>query len=188
MATAAAWAVPLIASVFSASQSNKQAKKQEKLAQQGIDAADPFRTYRPKYAQKLDEFMQNPLGVLDSTPTYKARLDAAARTMAAQGYTGSGNALVAAADAGASAYQQELNNLMTLSGAGVTPGGNYSSALQAQSNASDQRLSGYAGVINNLGAIVSSNNNPGTTTGTPVGPDAFSPTGPYSTGAIGGGP
>jgi len=81
---------------------------------------DPYAQYRPAAAQKLNTLMNDPNSI-QNLPEYQAQMQAASRTMAAQGYTGSGNALVAAANAGGQAYQQAFNNLAMLSGAGQSP-------------------------------------------------------------------
>lgn len=90
---------------------------------------DPYAQYRPQAAQQLNTLMQNPGSAVD-TSYGQAMQQGAARTMAAQGYTGSGNALVAAANAGGTAYQQEFNNLVTLSGAGQSPASAQAAANQ----------------------------------------------------------
>lgn len=135
---------------------SKQAKKQQKDAQnfarEQMEGLDPFAEHRPYYADRLKELADDPSKIKDFA-SYKARLQAAERTMAAQGYTGSGNALVAAADAGAAAYQQEFDNLAMLSGAGQGQGARasaYGTAAGAAGNANDNYLSGLAGVGNNL--------------------------------------
>lgn len=148
-------AIGLATSLFGANQAKKQAKKQEKLAQEGIKAMDPYGPYRAAAAKRLEALMADPSSI-KNTPSYAARLQAAERVMAAQGYTGSGNALVAAADAGMGAYQQEFSNLALLSGAGVQPGQGYGQALQSGQAGSDNILSGYVGVANNLTNLFSS--------------------------------
>jgi len=96
-------------------------------------------------------------------------MQAGQRQLAAQGYTGSGNALVEAAEASGQVYQQEFNNLAMLSGANANPGAGFGNAMQglagAQANAlnsrqagNDQRLSGTTGVVNNLADLASSFN------------------------------
>lgn len=152
MAAITAAAIGAGTAIYAAKQSSKQAKEANKLAQQGIAAADPFAQYRPQYAQKLDSLMANPDSIKD-TPEYKSRLEAAARQLAAQGYTGSGNAILEAANAGGAAFQQAFQNLSMLSGAGVAPGGGYDNALNAMQNGNDQKMSAYAGVANNIGNL-----------------------------------
>jgi len=92
-------------------------------------AYDPYSQYRPAAAQQLNALMKDPSSAVNSGYGL-AEQQAASRTMAAQGYTGSGNALVAAAQAGGNAYQQQFNNLSMLSGAGQAP----ASAMQAANN------------------------------------------------------
>lgn len=133
--------------IYTAKKSADAAKKQNQIAQQGIAAADPLGAYRPKYAEQLDKLMSDPSSIVD-TPEYKARLEAAQRTMAAQGYLGSGNAIIEAANAGGAAYDQAVNRLTAL--AGGTPGAGYDTAVNAASQGEAQKLSAYAGVANNL--------------------------------------
>ena len=59
-------------------------------------------------------------GSLDYTknPMYAARLQAAQRQMASQGYNGSGNAAVAAANAGGAGYNDYINQMSGLAGVG----------------------------------------------------------------------
>ncbi len=135
---------------------SKQAKKQQKAAiqesEKAMAAADPYAKYRDSAAQQLNNLMKDPSSI-ENSAVYKARLQAAERAAAAQGFTGSGNALVAAADAGASAYQQEFENLAMLSGAAQGTGNAvsaFSAGQGAISNANDNSLSGTAGIVNNL--------------------------------------
>lgn len=138
--------------IYSASQSSKQAKKAGKQNQAAIDAADPYAPYRDDAAQRLNALIADPDSITE-TATYKARQKAAERTMASQGYSGSGNAIMASTDAAAQSYQQEFQNLAALSGA-VDGLGNATSAYgagqAAQMNANDNKLSAWAGVGNNL--------------------------------------
>lgn len=153
MAAVTAAAIGTAGAVYSAKKSSDAQKAQNKMAKEGIEAADPFKQYRPKYAEQLDKLMSDPSSIT-STPEYKARLEAAQRQLAAQGYTGSGNAIVEAANVGGQAYQQAFQNLSMLSGAGsATPGAGYDSALAANSEGNAQKLSAYAGVANNLGNL-----------------------------------
>lgn len=129
-------------SVVGGYMANKQkAKSDAKTAAAYGAAADPYAPYRADAATKLNALMSNPSSIT-TTPEYKARMDAAARTMAAQGYTGSGNALAAAAQAGGDVYQQAFNNLALTSGAGQNPataaGGSAELANQASQNKYDQ--------------------------------------------------
>lgn len=98
---------------------------------------DPYAPYRGAAAQKLNALMADP-STLTSLPEYQAQMQAASRAMAAQGYTGSGNALVAAANAGGQAYQQAFNNLAMLSGAGQSPA--YGASAAEQGNLANQQM------------------------------------------------
>jgi hypothetical protein len=145
----AAVAVGAAVSLGTAYMAKKQGDKQAKLAQKGIEASDPFAKYRPEYGEKLQSLMNDPSSIVN-TPEYKARQEAAARAMSAQGYTGSGNAIIEAAEAGGKSFQQAYENLSNLAGVGATPGAGYGQALQSQENAQSQQLSAYQGVGNNL--------------------------------------
>lgn len=133
--------------IYTAKKSADAAKKSNQIAQQGIAAADPLGAYRPKYAAELDKLMSDPSSIVD-TPEYKARLEAAQRSMAAQGYLGSGNAIIEAANAGGAAFDQAFNRLNSL--AGGTPGAGYDTAARTSLESEQQKLSAYAGVANNL--------------------------------------
>lgn len=115
---------------------------------------DPYAQYRPQAAQQLNKLMTTP-GSVQDLPSFQAEEQAASRTMAAQGYTGSGNALVAAANAGGTAYQQAFNNLSMLSGAGQSPASAQQAAnqqanyQQGQSNQMWGQIGGIAGQVIN---------------------------------------
>lgn len=122
--------------------------------QQAVAAADPYAQYRPQAAQQLNSFVNNPnqsAAVVNSS-VGQAYQQAAARTMAAQGYTGSGNALVAAANAGGQAYQQQFNNLAELAGANYSP----ATAAQMGMNAAQTNANNQNNNAANLGGLASS--------------------------------
>lgn len=124
-------------------------------------AYDPYAQYRPAAATKLNDLMNNPSSV-QQLPEYQAQLQAASRTSAAQGYTGSGNALVAAANAGGQAYQQAFNNLAMLAGAGQSPALAQNAANQ-QANYQQQASNQMWGQIGNVvGQGINSFNNSST--------------------------
>lgn len=153
--------------VYSVKQAKKQQKEAQNFAQQQMEQMDPFAEHRGTYAARLNALASDPSSITD-TPTYRARLQAAERIMAAQGYTGSGNALAAAADAGGAAYQQEIENLMALSGAvqglGARASG-YGTAAGAMGNANDNYLSALSGLGNSLVGISGMFGNRNTNTG-----------------------
>lgn len=153
MAAITAAAITTAGAIYATKKAGDQAKEQQQLAMQGIAASDPYGPYRADAAKRLNELMADPSKIAD-TASYKARQKAVARQLAAQGYTGSGNALIAAADAAGESYQQEFQNLSFLAGAGATPGAGYNAALQANQLANDTTMSGYAGIINNVGNLV----------------------------------
>lgn len=141
------------------------ANKHSKGGGSGTSAAtyDPYAPYRGAAATKLNALMNDPSSI-ENSPVYKADMQAASRTMAAQGYTGSGNALVAAANAGGQAYQQEFNNLAMLAGAGQSPAAGQAYAQQQQNYQNQQNNQTWGQVGNLVGrgidAYNSSNNIP----------------------------
>lgn len=132
---------------------SKKAKSQEKQANAQLAASDPYGKYRDAAAQKLNALVADP-SQITGTAEYKARQTAASRLLASQGYTGSGNAVAAAAEAGGQSYQQAFENLSTLAGAGAQPGGS-NQALANAAGARDTSASAYAGIGNNLTNLVS---------------------------------
>ena len=79
------------------------------------------RRQQQEYARKIQELQSNPNSVTN-TPGYGAGLEAVQRSMAAQGYTGSGNVATALQKYGGDFYQQQLHNLMQLQGPAVNNG------------------------------------------------------------------
>jgi hypothetical protein len=138
--------------VYSVKQAKKQQKEAQRFAEEQMGAMDPFAEHRGTYADRLNALASDPSSI-ENTSLYRARLKAAERVMAAQGYTGSGNALAAAADAGGSVYQQELENLMALSGAVQGLGARasaYGTAAGAAGNANDNYLGALSGLGNSI--------------------------------------
>ena len=149
MAAITGAAIGAATTIYATKKASDQAKDAKKQGQAAIEAADPYAPYRADAAKKLNALMADPSSIKD-TPEYKARQEAAARALAAQGYTGSGNAVLEAANQGGQAFQSAYERLAMLSGATATPGGGYATAMQGQQNANDTYLSGLAGVGNNL--------------------------------------
>jgi hypothetical protein len=111
---------------------------------------DPYAPYRGAAATQLNALMANPSSATNSSYGQALQLGAQ-RSMAAQGYTGSGNAVVAAANAGGTAYQQQFNDLAELSGASQGPA--YGAGLAAQQANTNQQQSNQ--MWNQLGGLAS---------------------------------
>ncbi len=156
MAAITAAALGVAGTIYATKQAKKQQDQAIQASKEAQAAADPYAQYRDQAAQQLNALMADPNKITD-LPTYKARLQAAQRAAAANGFTGSGNALVAAADAGASAYQQEFENLAILSGAAQGLG-NATAAFGAGqgriADAGTSYLSGISGTVNNVTNLV----------------------------------
>lgn len=169
MAAVTAAAIGAGTAIYSAKQASKQAKSAQA-------AADPFAPNRGQYAEQLNKLMADPSSITE-TPEYKARLEAVARTLASQGYAGSGNMAIEAANAGGAAFQQAYDRLAVLSGATT---GSPAAASQAAVAGGQQRLETYAGAANNITNLASTLGDrfnkaaqPATTTSTSTGSKNF---------------
>lgn len=97
-----------------------EAEKLKKLSA-GLGAqADPFGPYRQQYAQQLSALSANP-SLITKQPGYQAGIEAVQRTMAAGGYTGSGNEMAALAKYGGDFYNQTADRYASLAGAQFNP-------------------------------------------------------------------
>jgi len=120
--------------------------------QQAQQAVDPFAQYRQQYAQKLNTLTSNPSSV-QNDPGFQAEMKQGAgqvqRTMSATGQGVSGAEEMALYNQGMTQqnqyYQQDLGNLMTLSGANANPAAGGNAAIkqtQAQDTATGQGIGG----------------------------------------------
>jgi hypothetical protein len=117
-------------------------------------AADPFGKYRGGFAQQLQALMANPSSVT-KTPGYQAGMDAAqqslTRNLASQGLTGSGTAAEALTKFGAEyqgqQYQQQIQNLMGLSGANIAGAGTAAQITAGGMNTQNQSPQNLAKVL-----------------------------------------
>lgn len=110
-----------------------------KLAMQ----SDPFGPYRAGYAQQLQALQADPSSIT-KMPGYTAGLEAVQRSMAAQGYTGSGNMMAALSKYGQDFYQQQFSNLSSLAGAGVNPAAGAQIAGQGMIGGMQSTMGGLA--------------------------------------------
>ncbi len=117
-----------------------QSQQLGQLAKRLAAQQNPFDPYRAQYAQQLNALMANP-SLVTQQPGYEAGLEAVQRSMAAQGYTGSGNMMTELAKYGGQAYQQALGNLSTLSGASAAPGAGASTAMMGGVGSTEALLS-----------------------------------------------
>lgn len=118
----------------------------KQLAAEQALKADPNSAYRASYAARLNSLSTDPSSIF-STPGYAAGEQAVQRTMAAQGYTGSGNARIAMQKYGGDFYNQEMQRLMTLSGGNA--GQTVAPALNLAGNESAINLAGQS--LNSIG-------------------------------------
>jgi hypothetical protein len=82
--------------------------------------------YSPEYAAMLNNLMNNPSSIT-SMPGYQAGIDAVERSMAAQGYQGSGNMAAALQQYGGNFFNQQVSQLQ-----GLEQGGAASTAAALQ--------------------------------------------------------
>lgn len=90
-------------------------------AEQARRQADPFEQYRERYARRMEGLMADPSSI-EREPGYQAGQQAIKRTMASQGYTGSGNMMRAMSRYGGDFFNQTMNMYGGLAGAGINPG------------------------------------------------------------------
>ena len=84
---------------------------------QNMMAGQQRQQQQQQYSQQLQQLMANP-GSITSMPGYESGMEAVRRSMAAQGYQGSGNMMGALQNQGGAFYQQQLSNLAQLQGSG----------------------------------------------------------------------
>lgn len=108
--------------------SNKGYQQQLDMLQRGAGLADPFASQRPQYQAQLSNLMANPSSIY-SDPGYMATLmqgeQGLQRNMAAQGFTGSGNALIALKgydESFANTYLRQQEQLLTQLAGGMSSG------------------------------------------------------------------
>lgn len=122
-----------------------QSSQLKKQAQKYAAAADPFGPYRSQYADQLSALTRDPSGIT-KMPGYEAGLQAVQRSMAAQGYNGSGNMMTALSKYGGDFYNNAVSQLSGLAGAGINPANGASIGLSGQAGGDNLAL-------NSLGLI-----------------------------------
>lgn len=129
------WLGPLL-SIGSGLYGLSESDKLKKLAAQSGQQADPFGPYRAGFGQQLQDLWQNP-GNVTKLPGYQAGEQAVQRSMAAQGYQGSGNMATALQKYGGDFFNNATTQLAGLSGAGFNPAAGASLNLQGNQGAID---------------------------------------------------
>lgn len=131
--------------------------------QQAQQMVDPFAAYRPQYAQQLNQLMTNPASV-QQQPGYQAQLQqgtqALQRQAAGTGQMQSGAELMALQNYASGQqntwFQQQLQNLSGLSGAGTSPayGGQAGvGAAQGAASTQSQAIGALPGAVKQLGNL-----------------------------------
>lgn len=99
-----------------------ESRRMRSLAEQAMNAQpqviDPM-GYGPRagFLEQLNALMRDP-SLIEKLPGYAAGLKGVERTMASQGYTGSGNMAIKAAEYGRGAFDSEIGRLAALAGVG----------------------------------------------------------------------
>lgn len=114
------------------------AYQMQQLAKQAI-TPNAMAPYQAQYAAQLAQLQANPSSIT-SMPDYQAGLDAVQRSMAAQGYQGSGNMAQALAQYGSSFYNQQVQQLEGLATAGANNTATGLSGLASGSQLASQSL------------------------------------------------
>lgn len=124
-----------------------QAEKLKKMAEIAAQKSDPFGMSggRAMADQQLQALMADPSQVAAGDPAYKLRIQAAQRAMAPMGQN-SGAMAVAGANASTDWYNQRLQQLGTLAGAGFSPAQGQSVGLQGIQAAAGLGSSAQAGI------------------------------------------
>lgn len=131
------WSAPsALMSIASGLYGLSESEKQKKLAKMAMERSDPFASSRGQYVERLNTLMGDPSSIT-KVPGYDAGLQAVERRMAAQGFNGSGNMMTALSKYGGDFYNQEVQRLMQLSGAGAAPGAGSATGLQGYNSGVD---------------------------------------------------
>lgn len=113
-----------------------QAEELKRKAAAMSSSADPFGPYRGYYGAEMQKLQADP-SRMTSLPGYEAGLEAVQRSMAAQGYTGSGNMMAALQKYGGDFYNQTMNQYATYAGAGFNPAAAGQLSLTGQGMSAD---------------------------------------------------
>lgn len=122
--------------------------------------ADPFGKYRRFYGDELKNMWQNPGSILEN-PAFRASMDfglhGVARTMASQGFLGSGNEAAALMDYGQTHALSWLDNqqkfLAELAGAGTNGAGTQVQAAQASNGMFNQGMGQLGSLLGMFGGM-----------------------------------
>lgn len=112
------------------------ANRMKKQAAEAGKRADPWGAYRGDAAGRLDALSRDPSSIT-SDPGYEAGLQAVQRSMAAQGYQGSGNMMAALQKYGGDFYEKAIARLSGLAGAGQNPAAGPTLEMQGNVNATN---------------------------------------------------
>jgi hypothetical protein len=123
--------------------------------QQAAAAADPFASQRGQYQQMLSQLMTNPNNTMTSGETFAMNkgLDAVTAQMGARGLSGSSNQQTALIDyatgSAQQSRQQEISNLMTMSGATSGSPGTAGQVLGNQATSNQTAASTFGSSVGN---------------------------------------
>jgi len=106
--------------------------------------------YSPEYAAMLNNLMKNPSSIT-SMPGYQAGMDAVERSMAAQGYQGSGNMAAALQAYGGNFFNQQVQQLQQLTSSGAASTAAALQGMTSGNNAASSALGALGYGIKGLG-------------------------------------
>jgi len=127
--------------IYSGVSALEQAQRMRQQMAAYAAAADPQAAYRAQYAKRLAALQANP-NLITSMPGYEAGLEGVQRTMAAQGYQGSGNMAAAIQKYAGDFYNQQISQLSGL--AGGTPGAGAPAMYEGLAGAANLQSSGLS--------------------------------------------
>lgn len=137
--------VEVAGAAYSAYSAYQNGQTQQDLAKQTLAASNPFGPYRAQYAQQLNSVMADPSNALKD-PAFASQtkygLDNVARTMASQGYLGSGLEAKSLQDYSTTSLSNYEQWLAKLAGVDMQPGTASAAALGAYGSGTTSEQAG----------------------------------------------
>lgn len=134
----------LLGGILGLNSAQKGAGISNDILQKLLNPPDPLASSRAGYASQLQNMMNNPQGTVATNPSYQAGMDAVSRSMAANGYLGSGNMMNAMEQYGGNLWNQQAQFLSSLAGYQFAP-----PQMQGGAAVGAGQLAGQAQATNN---------------------------------------
>ncbi len=132
---------------------NKTARDGQALAEDYMRQSNPFADYRQRNAERLEEMFKDPAGTVTKIPGFAAGQEAVARSMAANGYLGSGNMMAAMQQYGGDEWMKHAQFLSGLAGAQFAPGNNAVGLAGLQGQMAATENNSWANIIKGIGGL-----------------------------------